>query len=360
MKTEHKIYIILAGLIVNMNVFAQWENPANRYMNAYKRFLDATCPLEKDSMMHFVYFARDRERIRDHSLLKTDRFAGAQIMYPWKLLEPEKGVYDFSMILEDYTYLASHGKKLFIQLQDATFNPKNTAIPSYLMNEEYQGGAVQQYDDNGVAVGWVAKRWNARVQNRFALLLRALGKEFDGKVEGINLQESAVGVSNQIDSTFSPKRYAESIKNNMLALKKAFSKSVTMQYANFMPGEWLPWEDHGYLQSVYSYGQEIGVGLGSPDLMVQRRGQLNHALAMMHEHEYSVPLGIAVQDGNYAGKTGADPDYNELNNNKVRQRRNMVPLLHAFAKDFLNVKYMFWVDQEPYFSEDVIPCFKNK
>ena len=81
-----------------------------------------------------------------------------------------------------------------------------------------------------------------------------------------------------------------------------------MQYANFMPGEWLPWEDHGYLQSVYTYGQEIGVGLGSPDLMVQRRGQLNH----------------------------------------------------AFAKDFLNVKYMFWVDQEPYFSEDVIPCFKNK
>ena len=43
MKTEHKIYIILIGLIVNMNVFGQWENPANRYMDAYKRFLNAIC-----------------------------------------------------------------------------------------------------------------------------------------------------------------------------------------------------------------------------------------------------------------------------------------------------------------------------
>lgn len=37
---------------------------------------------------------------------------------------------------------------------------------------------------------------------------------------------------------------------------------------------------------------------------------------------------------------------------------NVVPLLHAFAKDFLKVDYMFWVNQEPYFEEDVIPCFK--
>ncbi|GAL34706.1 hypothetical protein JCM19240_4256 [Vibrio maritimus] len=36
-----------------------------------------------------------------------------------------------------------------------------------------------------------------------------------------------------------------------------------MQYANFMIGEWLPWEDKGYLKSIYEYGQQIGVGLGA-------------------------------------------------------------------------------------------------
>ncbi len=190
--------------------------------------------------------------------------------------------------------------------------------------------------------------------------MNALGKEFDGKIEGINLQESAIGISNEIDSTFTPERYAGSLKINMLALKKAFSQSITMVYANFMPGEWLPWEDKGYLRSVYQYGQEIGVGLGGPDLMVQREAQLNHTLAMMHEYNYSVPLGIAIQDGNYIGTTGADQDYNERMANKQNRRESIVPLLHAFAKDFLRVRYMFWVYQEPYFSEDVIPCLSNE
>lgn len=119
-----------------------------------------------------------------------------------------------------------------------------------------------------------------------------------------------------------------------------------------MPGEWLPWEDHGYLRSIYQYGEEIGVGLGAPDLMVKRKGQLNHALAMMHEGTFNVPLGIAVQDGNYIGETG---------NQKVQAgHQNIVPLLHAFAKDFLKVKYMFWVNQESYFKEDVMPCFAGQ
>jgi hypothetical protein len=273
-------------------------------------------------------------------------------MYPWKELEPEKGKYDFSIIQEDYEYLLSHGKKLFIQLQDATFNPKYIGIPDYLLTDEFDGGSIHQLGDNGEIEGWVAKRWNPKVQERFAILLKALGKEFDGKVEGINLQESAIDDKSKIDSSFTAQGYTESLKINMLALKKAFSQSTTMQYANFMPGEWLPNDDKGYLRSIYRYGQEIGVGLGGPDLMIKRKGQLNHTIAMMHEGKFSVPLGIAIQDGNYIEETG--------NDKVVRDRVNIVPILHAFAKDFLKVKYMFWVCQEPYFSEDVIPCFQPK
>ena len=129
-----------------------------------------------------------------------------------------------------------------------------------------------------------------------------------------------------------------------------------MIYANFMPGEWLPWDDEGYLRGIYEYGNTIGVGLGSPDLMVTRKGQLNHPLAMMHESDYSVPLGIAVQDGNYAGKTGADADYE----GSEAAGKNIVPLLHGFAREFLRVDYMFWVNQEPYFEAYVLPCLTGK
>jgi hypothetical protein len=352
MKNKKSLAIVLLGFLITSCVFAQSQNSADRYMDAYKKYLSASCPLKADSIKHFVYFARDREFIHNHPFLYIKRFDGAQIMYSWKQLEPERGKYDFSIIRDDYKYLLSHRKKLFIQLQDATFSPNYLGIPEYLLTGEFDGGAIPQIDEKGDTAGWVVKRWNPEVQKRFALLLEALGKEFDGKVEGINLQESAIDIKREMDSTFSPERYSESIKINMLALKKAFPESTTMQYANFMPGEWLPHNDKGYLKSIYTYGQQIGVGLGGPDLMINRKGQLNHTLAMMHEAKYTVPLGIAVQDGNYIGETD--------NNNVVSDRENIVPLLHAFAMDFLKVNYMFWSCQEPYFSEDVIPCFKSR
>ena len=53
-------------------------------------------------------------------------------------------------------------------------------------------------------------------------------------------------------------------------------------------------------------------------------------LAMMHERHFTVPLGIAVQDGNYIGETG-----NTDEETKKKPHNNMVPLLHGFAKDFI-------------------------
>lgn len=63
--------------------------------------------------------------------------------------------------------------------------------------------------------------------------MEALGKEFDGKAEGINVQESAVGVNSEIDATFTPERNTESLEINMLALNKAFPYSTTTQYAKY-------------------------------------------------------------------------------------------------------------------------------
>lgn len=338
--------------ILCTTVQAQQKNRSDKYVEAYKKYLNAACPVEKDSIQHFVYFAKERNLIKGHPLLSHSMFKGAQIMYAWRDLEPEKGKYDFSNLLQDYEYLGQYDKKLFVQLQDVTFNPNYKAVPDYLLTAEYDGGAVLQYNDDNNPDGWVAKRWNKNVRERFALLLIALGQEFDGKIEGINLQETSIGVR---DSGFSQQGYVNGLKENMLALKKAFPTSTTMIYANFIPGEWLPWDDKGYLRGIYQYGEQIGVGLGGPDLMVTRKGQLNHILAMMHEGHYTVPLGIAVQDGNYIGETG---DINE--ESKKKPHMNMVPLLHAFAKDFLKINYMFWVNQEPYFKTDVLSCFSNE
>lgn len=350
-KSNTKLILLIAFSTFYHGLIAQERNLADKYINAYKEYLNATCPIKKDNIHHFVYFARDRELIKDHPLLSHTMFDGAQIMYSWRELEPEQDKYDFSILKQDYEYLRKHNKKLFIQLQDVTFNPRYKPVPDYLLTEIYGGGMVLQYNDDDSQAGWVAKRWDKRVRERFSLLLQALGKIFDGKIEGINLQETAIQVK---DSSFSEVAYIAGLKENMRSLRKAFPESITMIYANFTPGEWLPWNDKGYLRSLYQYGEEIGVGLGGPDLMVTRKGQLNHALKFMHEGQYSVPLGIAVQDGNYFGKTGDEKD-----DTTGRSRPNLVPLLHAFAKDFLKINYMFWSNQEPYFEEDVLNCFDN-
>ncbi|NVK55722.1 MAG: hypothetical protein HWE26_08915 [Alteromonadaceae bacterium] len=344
-----KICLFTILMLFALCARAEWVNPSEQYTNEYKNHESAKCPVVKDNIKHFVYFARDREGIINHPLLQSEHFAGAQIMYPWAKLEPNEGEYDFAQIESDLKYLQAHNKTLFIQLQDATFTTAFKAVPNYLMNDRYANGVTQQFSDSGEAEGWVAKRWNKQVRAKFAELLYALGEQFDGRVAGINLQESAIGVSAKTSADFSEEGYVEALKANMSALKRGFKRSATIQYANFMPGEWLPWENKGYLKSIYEHGEQIGVGMGAPDLMPRRKGQLNHALAMMHEGEFSVPLSIAVQDGNYIGKTNSM----ELQS----QRKNLVPGLVSFAKHFLKVDYMFWTNQAPYFEQDVMTCF---
>src|SRR5215510_883657 len=82
---------------------------------------------------HYVFFNRDRQRISDAAFLGTKAFEGAQLKYTWRELERAKDIYDFSAIKDDLTFLSAKGKKLFIQLQDASFDPAIVNVPQYLL-----------------------------------------------------------------------------------------------------------------------------------------------------------------------------------------------------------------------------------
>jgi len=307
---------------------------------------------------HYVFFNRDRERIADAAFLGAKAFEGAQLKYTWRELEPEKDGYDFSAVQHDLMFLNSKGKKLFIQLQDASFDPTIVNVPRYLVNDaRYHGGADKQYsipdDDEERAVpgGWVARRWDPPVQERFHKLLLALGKEFDGKIEGINLPETAVdfGETGRLfPKGFTPATYRDAILTNMLVLKRAFPKSVTMQYANFMPGEWLPGNDKSYLRSVYRRADEMKVGVGGPDLLPYKPGQMNHCYPLIREYAGKVPTGIAVQEGNYQHK-------------KPNSAQSVsISELVGFATEHLKVDYIFWCTQEPFYSQKLMPFLEEQ
>jgi hypothetical protein len=307
---------------------------------------------------HFVFFGQDRETIQGaSSFLATKALEGAQVAYSWKQLEPGMDEYDFGAIREDLAFLASKGKKLFVQIQDVTFSESRINVPRYLSGDAlYNGGADKQYqipdddEEHATVEGWMARRWDPAVQERFGKLLMALGKEFDGRIEGINFAETAfvVGRTGRLfPKGFSFDIYRDAIITNMKALKRAFPKSVTMQYANFMPGEWLPEDDHGYLRAVYRAAQDLKVGVGGPDLLPYRPGQLNHAYPLIRNAAGIVPTGIAVQEGNYG-------DINP----KTGKRATISELLE-FATESLKVDYIFWCTQEPFYSKEVIPFLQR-
>lgn len=291
-------------------------------------------------MHHYVFFNRDRERIAEASFLQS-KFEGAQLKYVWRELEPQKDRYNFENIEHDLSFLHSKGKKLFIQIQDASFDINVRPFPRYLLQDPaYHGGADKQYGEDNAAYGWMARRWDRTVQERFQRLLLALGHEFDGRIEGINLPETAFDAASDKrlwPQGFTPETYCEGIIANMAALKRAFPKSVTLQYANFMPG------DKEYLERVYQRARELKVGLGGPDLLPNKPGQMQNSYPLLNRYAGTVPTGIAVQDGNY-----------EHQNPKTGKQVTIGELV-SFATEYLKVDYVFWCTQEPFYSQRVMP-----
>jgi len=313
-------------------------------------------PRASATLHHYVYFNVDRQRITEPWFVGSRGLEGAQLKYRWRELEPERDRYDFSAIRRDLELLRHSGKRLFIQLQDVSFDATIVNAPQYLLDDTtFHGGIAGQYahdaDTASKPQGWVARRWDPAVRARFQALLAALGRELDGEIEGINLPETAVEFPSTgalRPSGFDPETYRDGIIDNMRALRRAFPRSVAMQYGNFMPGEWLPDDDHGYLRSVYEEARRLGMSMGGPDLRPFRRGQKNHTYAMLRAYHGAAPNGIAVQWGNYED---VDPRTGT---------RITVPALVEFAAESIDVHYVFWETQEPYFTGEVLPFLERR
>ena len=296
----------------------------------------------------FIFFGRDRARIGESTFLTNPAIAGAQLRYTWRELEPARDQYAFQPILDDIAVLAAHGKRLFIQVQDATFS-ETLPVPDYLRSEEFNGGAERKWesgdrDGSGARFdGWVARRWDAQVRRRFAQLLDTLGRVADARIAGINLPETAISFDNggMPPRGYSPAEYAAGIKALMTAARHAFPRSVVIQYANFMPGDSPP--STPFLRDVYAHAAAIGVGVGGPDILPFRRFQRANSLPLIGGRPLNVLAGMAVQDGNLRDV------------NPATHRRVTVPELYRYAAAELHLDYIFWGTEEPFYTEEVLP-----
>jgi hypothetical protein len=191
----------------------------------------------------------------------------------------------------------------------------------------------------------MARRWDKAVQERMHKLFLALGKEFDGRVEGINLSETSAGfgwTGKYHPKGFSFQIYRDGIIANIAALKRAFPKSIVMQYANFMPG------GKTYLDAIYKAARENKIAVGGPDLLPFRPFQRANSYPLIRESAGIIPSGVAVQDGNYGDV------------NKETGKRADIAELLKFATDYLKVDYVFWCTEEPYYSTELIPFMRKR
>ena len=274
-------------------------------------------------------------------LLKRPDIDGAQIVYTWKSLEPAKDHYDFKQIEEDLRYLEGLDRHLFIQLQDRFFEITHKGVPQYLQTEPvYGGGLVPQVDNPGEGkpegYGWATQQWNPAVRERFQRLLAALAEKFDGRVAGINLPETAIGIDIERDKTgFTCEKYFAAELENAQFARKVFSKSHVVQYMNFWPCEWE--NDQKFMSRGFAFAKEHGIGLGGPDIVPYKKAQMKNSYPFFNQYKGKLSLvAMAVQEPTLT--------YSNPETKKPFTREEFV----AFAQDYLGVNIIFWTTASPW------------
>lgn len=268
-------------------------------------------------------------------LLERPDIAGAQRVYSWRSLEPSEGHYDFSAIDNDLAAVGALHKKLFVQVQDRFFSAGARDVPDYLLKEpQYDGGLAAQVDNPGQgkpkASGWVAKQWIPAVRVRFQALLKALAARFDGRIAGINLPETAADLTpSEKRGGFSCDSYFHAELANAAYARQVFTRSAVVQYVNFWPCGWN--DDHGYMSRTFAFAASHGIGLGGPDVVPFRKGQMKNSYPFFHQYRGKLKLvAMAVQEPTLT--------YTNPKTGEHFTREDFV----NFARDYLGANIIFW------------------
>jgi hypothetical protein len=274
-------------------------------------------------------------------LLRRPDIAGVQIVYSWKSLESARDTYDFSQIERDLAFVEKLNRRLFIQIQDRFFEIGHRNVPKYLLEDpQFGGGLVPQVDNPGEnkpeGHGWVAQQWNPEVRKRYQKLLGALARQFDGRVAGVNLPETAVGVDIERDKTgFTCEGYFDAELENIAFARKAFAKSHVVLYANFWPCEWD--DEKKFMSRTFAFAQENGIGLGGPDIVPYKKAQMKNSYPFFNRYKGKLSLvAMAVQPPTLT--------YTNPETKKPFTREEFV----AFAEDYLGVNIIFWTTESPW------------
>src|SRR5690606_7994777 len=112
-------------------------------------------------------------------------------------------------------------------------------------------------------------------------------------------------------------------------------RTHVVQYVNFWPCEWE--DDRQYMSRTFAFAADRGVGLGGPDIVPWRQGQMKNAYPFFHRYRGRLPLvAMAVQEPTLI--------YRNPETGRPFTREQIV----AFARDYLGVDIIFWTLSAPW------------
>ena len=282
---------------------------------------------------HYVLLA-SKTKIEQDILINPD-IEGVKVKFSWHDLEPRRGAYDFSEIEDDIALLKRYDKQLWIQIEYITWNSTaHPETPAYMWNDSSYGGDPRYYGNYERTVqdgGWYPLFWNARVRERLAALVSALGERFNDEptVEGLSIPETAAAQTSGFDCN----EYLKTLKEMVTTANRAFSNKHVIHNLNFACFD---------LAEHASWLNSIGVGIGTPDIYTFKSDLTQGVYPLFLKYGDSVTVGPDVQWANY--------DRNDLT----------VAQILDFAIKNTNPWYIFWQRREPYFSEQLLRAIHSR
>ncbi len=303
--------------------------------------INKDCTPKKFHPGHYMLVYLDSAQSKFSTIYDNPKFLGVQVRYKWKDLEPTKNNYNFSQIESDLALLEANGKRLVIQLLDVTFGNRPPNVPDYILNDpEYDGGVVPRRGSGG----WIPKRWNTNITARYNALIAALGKRFDREpyVEAVASEETAASMDCNT-AGYTNEGYRDSLISSMNASREAFPNTVTIIYTNYFP---CGGGNQGMLKDLFNHAEQIGMGLGGPDLYLYSTSLNEKVWPVFRELRGKVPRGVAVQT----------PDFRQTHpDGSPVTAEDML----RFGMEDLRLDYIFWLRKNPEFFDEVIPAVSS-
>ena len=141
-------------------------------------------------------------------------FAGLLYQVDWAMLEPSRGVYDFTRLDAVFSKVKSAGKFLRVKIMDRSFwfacNPAVPFVPSYVTQVPAAPGST----------GCFADVWNASTMDGLIALHVAVAKHYEGDTSfvGFNTEETAIDVT---ELRTNPSRVVSGVYAQRLRFAKA-------------------------------------------------------------------------------------------------------------------------------------------